>query len=104
LGRSSALRRELGWPVGARRTIIHLLNGLNSSAGHGLPQMEVPLREQAVPIHGIKVRFAGQVPKRLRVEPGGTVLSLRQEGASWVAELPPLAIHALLVAENAEGL
>src|SRR5206468_10708802 len=35
-----------------RRLVLHLFNGLNTTADHGLPAMEVPLREEVVPIHG----------------------------------------------------
>jgi hypothetical protein len=83
-----------------RRTIIHLFNGLNTTANHGLPAADVPLREEAVPVHGIEVRFHRDVPKAFRCEPGGRPVRVRREGETAVVELPPLDIHALLVGEG----
>ncbi len=37
---------------GRGRQIVHLWNGLNTTADHGLQDVETPLREEAVPIHG----------------------------------------------------
>jgi hypothetical protein len=84
---------------GGRRLVVHLFNGLNSTAGHGLPAAEVPLREEAVPVHGIRVRFRGKAPKSLRCEPGGHVVRLKREGDATVGEVPPLEIHSMLVGE-----
>jgi hypothetical protein len=83
-----------------RRTVIHLFNGLNTTGGHGLPRVDVPLREEAVPIHGIRVRLEGRRWGRLHVEPGGLLPQVRKDGAATIVELPPLAIHAMLVAEQ----
>jgi hypothetical protein len=88
---------------GARRTVIHLFNGLNSTGGHGLPQADCPLREETVPIHGIKVRFVGQTPGRMHIEPEGIVPPVARAGNDHVAELPPLAIHSMLVVESVKG-
>ena len=85
--------------AGVRRTVLHLWNGLNTTAGHGLPAMDVPLREETVPVHGIKVRFRSQVPRQVQVEPGGAVPLLKHEGNGVVVESPPLALHCLVVAE-----
>ncbi len=82
-----------------RRLVIHLFNGVNTAAGHGLPAAEVPLREEVLPIHGIRVLFRGEAPKSLRCEPGGKVVPLRREGAVTVGEAPPLEVHAMLVGE-----
>ena len=87
-----------------RRTVIHLFNGLNTAGGHGLPQADVPLREETVPIHGIQVRFEGRRPGRLHVEPGGIVPPARQDRGAMVVEMPPLAIHLMLVAEEAREM
>jgi hypothetical protein len=85
-------------PVG-KRTIVHLFNGIDSAAGHGLPKAEVPLREEAVAVHGVKVSFRGDAPKRFHIEPGGIEPQVaRREGSVEVA-CPPLEVHAMLVAE-----
>jgi hypothetical protein len=82
-----------------RRVIVHLFNGLNTTANHGQPAADVPLREETVPVPGIRVRFERDVPKRVHLEPGGRDLPLRQDGPAWFVEVPPLELHALVVGE-----
>jgi hypothetical protein len=82
-----------------RRLVIHLFNAVNTTASHGLPAMDVPLREETIAIHGIRVRFEKDVPKRLHVEPGGTELTMRKDGKASIVELPPLERHYMLVGE-----
>jgi hypothetical protein len=82
-----------------KRLVIHLFNGVNTTANHGLPAMDVPLREEVIPIHGITVRFARDVPKSFRCEPGAREVQVRREGGATVVEVPPLEIHAMLVGE-----
>lgn len=80
---------------GKSRVVIHFFNGINSTGGHGLPASEVPLREEAIPIHGIRVRFHQNPPKRCRYEPDGVDVPLQNHAV----KLPPLGIHGMLVAE-----
>jgi hypothetical protein len=83
-----------------RRVIVHLFNGLNTTAGHGLPAAEVPLREETVAVPGIRLRFERDVPRRVHLEPGGRQLPVRREGSVSYVEVPPLEIHALVVGED----
>lgn len=79
--------------------IVHLFNNVNTSAGHGLPSAEVPLREETIPIAGIKVLFHRNVPRRVTAQPSNTSLEIRRkEGLAWV-EVPALPIHLMIVAE-----
>jgi hypothetical protein len=82
------------------RIIVHLFNGINSTAGHGLPSSEVPLREESIPIHGIKVRFEGMNIKRFHLEPGGVTPAIQRDGNALTVTIPPLDIHTMLVAEK----
>lgn len=82
-----------------RRLVLHLFNGINTGAHHGLPAMDVPLREETIPIHDIRVRFDRNAPKSFHVEPGGLVPKVHRDGLATVVELPPLNIHALLIGE-----
>ena len=82
-----------------RRVVVHLFNGVNTTANHGLPAADVPLREEAVPVHGIKVRFHKEAPRTFRREPGGQALEARRDGDDVIVEMPPLEIHAMLVGE-----
>jgi hypothetical protein len=78
--------------------VVHLLNGLNTAANHGLPASEVPLREEAVPISGIRVRFLEAAPTACVLEPGAVDLAIAREGRGGTVELPPVALHVLLAA------
>ena len=42
---------------GRERLIVHLYSDLNTTAFHALPNDDVPLREEIVPIHDMKVTF-----------------------------------------------
>jgi hypothetical protein len=81
------------------RTIIHLFNGLNTAAHHGAPAAEVPLREEVVPIHGMRLRLRGQRPGRIRVQPGDAEPLQHLDGPDTLVELPPLELHYLVVIE-----
>lgn len=82
-----------------QRIIIHLFNGINTTANHGLPQADVPLREETIPIHGIRIYFKRALPKLIRLEPGGRELPLRRDGKAVYVEVPRLEIHSLVVGE-----
>ncbi len=82
-----------------RRLIVHLFNGIDTAANHGLPASDVPLREEIVPIHGVRVRFRRDVPDRFHVEPGGREVKTQRDGADTIVTLPPLEIHSMLVVE-----
>ena len=43
---------------GTERLIVHLFSDLNTTRHHALPDDDVPLREEVVPIHDIRVTFA----------------------------------------------
>jgi hypothetical protein len=82
-----------------RRLVLHFFIGLNTTAQHGLPAADVPLREETVPIGGIKVRFRGDAPRRFHVEPGNRAVAVVREGDGVVITLPALERHLLLVGE-----
>jgi hypothetical protein len=82
-----------------RRIIIHLFNGVNTTANHGNPTMDVPLREEIVPIDGIEVWFHCDAPRRFHCEPGKRAVQVRQHGKNSVVRLPAVDIHTILVGE-----
>ncbi|MHB0960225.1 MAG: alpha-amylase family protein [Pirellulaceae bacterium] len=82
-----------------QRLVVHLFNGLNTTSDHGLPEVDVPLREEAVPISGIQVRFHQLRPTRVHLEPDGVELICSQQGEWTEITVPPLAVHAMVVAE-----
>jgi hypothetical protein len=83
-----------------RRTILHFFNGINTTANHGLPSAEVPLREEIVPIHGIEVTFHRGAPKTFLCEPGQKAVESRRVGEKTIVALPPLDTHFVLVGED----
>jgi hypothetical protein len=83
-----------------RRIIVHLFNGINTTSNHGLLEVDVPLREETLPISGIKLRFAGLGIKRFHLEPEGSDLSPTTDGDTQVIEVPTLAVHSMVVAER----
>ncbi len=84
---------------GRRRLVLHFFNGINTTANHGLPATDVPLREEVIPIHDIEVRFPKDAPKRFHWEPDGGKIEVRSDGQATIVRLPPLKIHAMLVGE-----
>lgn len=83
-----------------RRTIVHLYNGINSTANHGLPSVDVPLREEAVPIADIRVAFTDPSIKRVRLEPEGMNLPIRRVNRRLEVTVPKLELHSMVVAER----
>ncbi len=86
-------------PEGRSRTVLHFFNGLNTTANHGLPAVDVPLREETIPIHDIKVRMQGQKGEHATIEPGHVPQPIQRDAIGAFIELPPLTIHQLLVLE-----
>ena len=52
---STVMRQATG---GSERLVVHLYSDLNTTAFHALPNDDVPLREEVVPIRDIRVTFA----------------------------------------------
>ncbi|HYH68126.1 MAG TPA: hypothetical protein VD866_25760, partial [Urbifossiella sp.] len=67
------------------RLVVHLFNDLNTTGGHAHPADDVPLREEAVPIAGIRVGFRLREEIRsVRLEPEGVELTTqRANGVLW---------------------
>jgi hypothetical protein len=82
-----------------KRLVIHLFNGTNTAANHGLPSADVPLREETIPIHGITLHFRETAPRSFHWEPDGNPVKVQRHGSAAELVLPPLELHALLVGE-----
>jgi hypothetical protein len=82
------------------RLVVHLFNDVNTTAHHALPQDDVPLREEVVPIHDVAVTFDRRYRFRaVRLEPGGKVLEMQPVAAGTRVTVPRLDVHALVVGE-----
>jgi hypothetical protein len=81
------------------RLIVHLFNDVNTTTGHGHPAEEVPLREEVLPIHDIRVSFHGYSIQRVHLEPGETALEMRKTDDKVEVIVPKLSVHSMVVAE-----
>lgn len=81
------------------RLLVHLFNDVNTTAFHGLPNDDVPLREETIPIHDIDVRLRGYRATRAHLEPEGIEVPLARENNVLTARVPRLDIHSILVVE-----
>lgn len=79
--------------------VIHLYNDVNTSAFHALPNEDVPLREETLPIYGIRVTLRNYNIERLHLEPEGLTLQADSAPGRAIVTIPRLDIHAMLVAE-----
>jgi hypothetical protein len=83
------------------RLVIHLYNDVNTTAGHGHPAEEVPLREEVIPIHDIGITLNGYGVKSVRLEPEGKELEAKRAGDAVSVTVPKLQVHAMVVVELA---
>jgi hypothetical protein len=84
---------------GQPRLLVHLYNNVNTTAFHGLPNDDVPLREETIPIHDVRVRFRGYPIREIRQQPEDRPLELSRDGDVIQVTVPRLDIHSILVAE-----
>jgi hypothetical protein len=85
---------------GSERLILHLFNDINTTAFHALPKDDVPLREEVVPIHEIRVTFRpGYRLRRVHLEPDGQDLPVRQTATGMRVIVPRLEVHSMVVGE-----
>lgn len=98
---STVMRQAARPPVSdGDRLIVHLFNDVNTTGQHALPVDDVPLREETLPIHDIRITFAPQYPiERVRQEPGGEELPMTKTDQGTVVTVPRLEVHTLVVAE-----
>ena len=85
---------------GGQRLVLHLYNDINTTAFHALPDEDVPLREEVVPIHQIGVTFDARYRfRRIHLEPEGLDLepTMTPEGSRVV--VPRLDVHTMVVVE-----
>ncbi len=84
------------------RLVVHLFNDVNTTSQHALPVDDVPLREETLPIHDIRVTFGPHYRiTRVHLEPGSKdlVVTRAEQGSS--VTVPRLDVHTMVVAELA---
>ncbi|MEI6915690.1 MAG: beta-galactosidase trimerization domain-containing protein, partial [Armatimonadota bacterium] len=82
-----------------KRKIVHLLNQMNTSASSALPENNPPMREDIVPITGIKVTMAGTRIKTAFQEPEHVSLPLKKTAKGVEVTVPKVDIHSMVVFE-----
>ncbi|MBN1341397.1 MAG: hypothetical protein JXQ73_01890 [Phycisphaerae bacterium] len=86
-----------------KRLVVHLFNDVNTTAFHALPNDDVPLREETIPIRDIKLTLAKAYRiARIHQEPEGVVLTARATEQGTQVVVPRLDVHTMVVAELAE--
>jgi len=94
---STLMRQAKG---GSERLIVHLYSDLNTTAFHAMPADDVPLREEVVPIHDIRIMFApGYRLGRVHLEPEGRDLKVESTPGGSSVVVPRLDVHAMVVGE-----
>lgn len=94
---STVMRQRKG---GSERLIVHLFSDLNTTAHHALPKDDVPLREEVVPIHRIRITFDPRYRFReIRLEPEGKVLQMSKGPTGTGVVVPRLDVHSMVVGE-----
>ena len=82
------------------RTVVHLLNEINTSTNRALPEGNSSMREEIVPLSGIHITFLDPHIKRVRLEPEGQTLQIRRVHDGVEVTVPELRLHSMVVAER----
>lgn len=80
------------------RLVIHLFNNVNTTAFHGLPNDDVPLRE-TLPIHDIVLTLRGHQVTSAVQQPEAKELTLQRDGDVVRIVVPRLEVHSMVVVE-----
>jgi hypothetical protein len=82
------------------RLVLHLFNDINTTAFHALPNEDVPLREETLPIMDIRVIFAPTYRiTKVTQQPEGIALPIKTTDQGSEVILPKLEVHSMLVVE-----
>ena len=88
---------------GQTKLLVHLYNDVNTTAFHGLPNDDVPLREETLPIHDIQLSLHGYTIQRATQQPEARPLSMTVRGSSTVITVPRLEVHSVIVLDLASS-
>lgn len=84
--------------AGRKRLVIHLFNDLVTTAFHALPADDVPLREEVLPIHDLRLRIDQRYRVRsVELQPDGRSLPLDSVDSAVQVTVPRLDEHVLVV-------
>ncbi len=83
-----------------KRTIVHLLNEVNSNTNRALPEGNPSMREEIVPLVRIKVLFRDPAITRVHLEPEAQDLPITKTADGVEVTIPELGLHSMVVAER----
>lgn len=82
------------------RLVVHLYNDINTTGNHALPDEDVPLREEVLPIHDLRVTFRPDYQiTRAHLEPGNIDLKINRAAAGSSVTVQRLGVHCMVIAE-----
>jgi hypothetical protein len=81
------------------RTLIHLLNEVNTQANRAIPENNPPQREEILPIHDIKITLTGPNVTSAFQEPGHQSLQLNKIQQKIQITVPRLDTHSIILLE-----
>ena len=82
-----------------QRTIVHLLNEVNTTANRALPENNPSEREETLPIVDIKIVNADARCTHAFLEPDHRPLPITRTGPEAKVTVPRLEVHAMVVFE-----
>ncbi len=82
-----------------KRTVVHLLNEVNTTANRALPENNPSQREETLPILDIKVALADSKIASAFQEPGHHPLALSRTADGIEVTVPRLDVHSIVVFE-----
>ncbi len=82
-----------------QRTIVHLLNELNSTANRALPENNPSMRMEVIPIHDIRITVTAMKPNKAFLVPGRELLKINQTAKGAEVTVPRIRTHAMVVFE-----
>ncbi|MBX3443822.1 MAG: ThuA domain-containing protein [Planctomyces sp.] len=87
---------------GSERLLVHLFNDVNTTAFHALPNDDVPLREETIPIHDIEIALRGYAIRSAVQQPEGRTLEVERAGETASITVPRVDVHSVIVLELAD--
>jgi hypothetical protein len=84
---------------GRQRLLIHLFNNVNTTAFHAIPNDDVPLREETIPIHDIALSLHGFDVKEAVIQPERKSVSIVRRDSVTSLVVPRLDVHSIVVVE-----
>ncbi len=83
---------------GGKRTVVHLLNEVNTSANRALPENNPSQREEIIPVSGIRVTLAADATSAY-LEPEHKALEMKKGPEGVTVTVPSLNVHSMVVFE-----